>query len=59
MEEHKFTKEDFTEEQLKLLRMVFTVLDTIVESCREGNSDVYLRNELYYLKEKLGIYDIL
>lgn len=59
MEEHKFTEEDFTEEQMKLLRMGFNVLDTIVESCREGNSDVHLSNELYYLKEKLGIYDIL
>lgn len=56
---YKFKEEDFTEDQLMLLKMGFKLLDTIVEEERCGNSDVYLRNELFYLKEKLGIDDIV
>lgn len=56
---YKFKEEDFTEDQLMLLKMGFKLLDTIVEEERCGNSDVYLRTELFYLKEKLGIDDIV
>lgn len=50
---------EFTEDELKLLKLIFNVADTIVESQREGNYDVYNSNLLYSIKEKLGIYDIL
>lgn len=50
---------EFTEDELKLLKLIFNVADIIVESQREGNYDVYNSNLLYSIKEKLGIYDIL
>lgn len=53
-----FTKEDFTEDELALLRLAFELLDTAV--CRMDelnyNND---NNTVYFLKEKLGIYDLL
>jgi hypothetical protein len=54
-----FKETDFTEDQLRLLKMAFTLVDDVVEIQRDGNYDVYLRNELYDLKEKLGIGDIV
>lgn len=59
MEERKFNKEDFTEDELMLLRMAFNLVDTVVETQRTSNYDVYLTNELYSLKEKLGIGDLI
>ena len=59
MNEHKWQEEDFTEDELLLLRMAFRLVDDVVEIQRYDNSDVYLSNELYHLKEKLGIYDIV
>ena len=59
MEERKFDKEDFTEDELMLLRMAFNLVDTVVETQRTSNYDVYLTNELYNLKEKLGIGDLM
>ena len=50
---------EFTEDELKLLKLIFNVADTIVESQRIDNYDVYTGNLLYSIKEKLGIYDIL
>ena len=55
---HKFEKEDFTQDEFKLLTMAFKIIDDVVELQREGNSDVYLCNELFHLKEKLGIADL-
>ena len=52
---HKFQKEDFTEDEFKLLTIVFKIIDNVVELQRNGNSDVYLCNVLYHIKEKLGI----
>lgn len=54
-----FAKEDFTEDQLYLLRVAFKLLDELVEMRRYYEYDDYLCNELYYLKEKLGIYDLV
>lgn len=50
-----FKEEDFTEDELMLLKMAFNLVDTVVETQRTGNSDVHLVNELYTLKEKLGV----
>lgn len=54
-----FTIEDFTEHELALLRLAFKLVDDVVEMQREDNYDVYMCNELYSLKNKLGIYDLL
>ena len=59
MNEHKWTKEDFTEEEFMLLKMAFRLIDDVVEIQRYDNYDVYLSNELYSLKNKLGIYELV
>ena len=47
------------EEQVLLLRMAFKLVEDVVEMQRYDNYDVYMCNELYHLKEKLGIYDLV
>lgn len=59
MDERKFTEEDFTENELMLLRMAFKLVDDVVQIQREDNYDVLMCNELFHLKEKLGIYDLV
>lgn len=54
-----FYVEDFTEDELHLLRMAFKLIDDVVEMQRDDNYDVYMCNTLYDLKNKLGIYDLL
>lgn len=54
-----FTEEDFTTDELRLLRMAFKLIDDVVEMQRNDNYDVYMCNVLYDLKNKLGIYDLL
>ena len=55
----KFEESDFTEDELLLLRLAFRLVDTVVETQRTDNYDVNVSNSLYYLKEKLGIYDLV
>lgn len=50
-----FTKEDFTEDELILLRMAFRMLDAAIEEERHLYYSGDYRNEVFYLKEKLGI----
>ena len=50
-----FKEEDFTEDELMLLKMAFKLVETVVDAQRTSNSDVHLVNELYNLKETLGI----
>lgn len=50
---------DFTEDQLRLLRIAFKMVEDMVELQRYGNSDVFMSNELFHLKEKLGISDLV
>jgi hypothetical protein len=59
MDKQKWTKEDFTEDELMLLKMAFRLVDDVVEIQRYDRYDVHLPNELYGLKEKLGIYDLV
>jgi hypothetical protein len=54
----EFTKEDFTEEELMLLRLAFELLDASVYTMDKLNYDNN-SNIVYDLKEKLGIYDLL
>lgn len=59
MNEYKWKEEDFTEEELMLLRMAFKLVDDVVEIQRCDNYDVYMCNVLFHLKEKLGIDDLV
>ena len=55
----KFKEEEFTEDELMLLRLAFKLVDDVVEMQRTSNSDVYLCNELYNLTQKLGISELI
>jgi len=55
MEDRIFKEEDFTKDELMLLKMAFRLVETVVDAQRTSNYDVYLINELYNLKETLGI----
>ena len=55
----EFTKEDFTEDELILLRMAFKMLDVAIDEQRQLFYGSNYRNEVYDLKEKLGVYDLL
>lgn len=59
MSECKFKEEDFTYEELMLLRIAFGSVEHVVDTLKEGNCDVRLSNELFSLKEKLGVSDIV
>jgi len=52
-----FSKEDFTEEELIILKAVFDGGEAMLETM---NRMFYVnRDALFYVKEKLGIYDLL
>lgn len=55
----EFTEEDFTEDELMLLKMAFSLADSAVDTLRTDNYDVYLTNTLCDLKFKLGVYELL
>lgn len=59
MTHDKFVEEEFTEDELLLLKLAFNLADTVVETQRRGNYDVDAGNSLFSLKEKLGICDIV
>lgn len=52
---------EFTEKEIFLLKLAFKLVDEVVENMRESPyyCDPYMDNDLYDLKQKLGIYDIL
>lgn len=54
-----FTEDEFTPDELRLLRLAFKLVDDVVESQREDRYDTCMVNELFNLKEKLGIYDVV
>lgn len=55
----EWQESDFTEDQLRLLRIAFKMVEDMVELQRHGNGDVFMSNELFHLKEKLGILDLV
>ena len=59
MEGRIFKEEDFTEDGLMLLRMAFKLVNDVVEMQRADRYDVHLSNELYDLKETLGISELV
>lgn len=54
-----FTEDEFTKDELMLLRLAFKLVDDVVELQRSDRYDTFLPNELYSLKEKLGISDLV
>lgn len=59
MNTEKFKKEDFTEDELTLLKLAFKLVEDVVESGIDGINYPYSSNELYHLKEKLGIDELV
>ena len=59
MDNKEFKEEDFTKDELMLLRMAFKLVSDVVQIQREDNYDVHLCNELFSLEEKLGIYELV
>jgi len=55
----EFTKEDFTEDELVLLIMAFRMLDIAIDEQRRLFHSGDYRDEVYNLKNKLGIYDLV
>ena len=55
----RFNKEDFSEDELTLLKIAFRLLDVVVEDGRYLDYSGDYRNDVFCLKEKLGIYDIV
>lgn len=60
-EDESFKEEEFTEGELCLLKLAFKLVDEIVEMEREYPypCDIDMSDDLYNLKCKLGIYDLL
>ena len=56
MNEYKFIKEDFTEDELMLIKMAFRLADTVVEIEKDITG---LNNTLFNLVYKLGLEDIV
>ena len=54
-----FNKEDFTEDELILLKMAFKMLDAAAEEYRQLFYGGDYRNDIFNLKDKLGIYDLV
>jgi hypothetical protein len=54
-----FNKEDFTEDELILLKMAFKMLDAAAEEYSKLFYGSDYRNEIFNLKEKLGIFDLI
>lgn len=50
---------EFTEKEIYLLKLAFKLVNDVVEAQREFPCYCDLSNDLYYLEEKLGIYDIV
>ena len=59
MDPKEFSKEDFTEEELMLLRLAFKLTSEAVEVMRYDMHLYSLSDDLYNLKNKLGIYDLV
>lgn len=59
MNTEKFKKEDFTEDELTLLKLAFKLAEDVVESGLDGVCYPYLSNTLYHLREKLGIDELV
>lgn len=56
MSDKIFTEEDFTEEELEMLRAIFKGAEAVIDSMADST---WLSNTLFDIKEKLGIYDLL
>lgn len=55
----KFLESDFYEEELMMLKAIFSGAYAVVQSIRADNYDTNMSNTLFSLTEKLGIDDIV
>ena len=57
----EFEREDFTDEEFALLRVMFRVTEKFSDMMYSGPfyCDKYLQEDIYSLQRKLGIYDLL
>ena len=55
----EYFAEDFTEDELHLLKLAFKLVNDTVEMQRLDNYDVDMCNALFSLKKKLGVYDLV
>ena len=56
----EFKEEDFTENELLLLRLAFKLTEEVVDAQVSSNSCLCnMRDDLYDLKQKLGIYELV
>lgn len=55
----EFKSEDFTEDELLLLKMAFKLVNDVVNIQRSNNYDNDMSNALFSLENKLGIYDLV
>jgi hypothetical protein len=56
MDKRNFIETDFTEDELELLRMIFSGAEAVIQAIQ---NNIWASNLLCDLKEKLGIYDLL
>lgn len=52
-------KYNLTDDEVSLLKLAFKLVDTVVEYQRYDRYDNEISNNLFHLKEKLGIYELL
>jgi len=52
-------KYNLTDDEVSLLKLAFKLVDTVVEYQRYDRYDNETSNNLFHLKEKLGIYELL
>lgn len=52
-------REDFTDDELRVLKLAFSLVDTVVENQSKYTYDNDMSNGLYSLKEKLGLWEVL
>ena len=52
-------KQNFSEDELRMLNVIFRGAEAVLQAKRESGDDVYDLNVLYSLVEKLGVADLL
>ena len=55
----QFTKDDFTEDELRTLRAMFNAAWAVTRAIEIGLDGVYGSNTLYEIEQKLGLSELL
>lgn len=56
---NQWKREDFTDEEFMVLKLAFSLVDTVAENQSKYTHDNDMSNALFYLKEKLGISEVI